>query len=524
MAEVFDFGLQKHKIKMDGNFFENNLFAVAGDTGRRLELQLLDSNNLVQNTTGISLRLNANVAGQATYAEATLVDATKGLYELDLPNGMLIAPGNWQFQWQITDSAGKKLHSFAFMGSVGSNLSEGGSEATNFYLNVDDLKQMQEDLVNGTFDSEVLETNIAERLETLEETYAPRLTEVIAQLAKTVPYNIDRLPIFGHEYLSAYHKKIMTGLPTVVTFTGDSTTKGDGTTSPYRINEIFKSLCDNSGLRTTSLNNGRSGVWASSWASTHVTTDLATNPDLLVVRWGLNDARTDLNITDYKNAMRSGLTTVRNSRPVESLSIVLMTPNNVSSVQYPEKSTAWGKAVNAALRELAREFQCVFIDTFAIWNDAERGSDWLDEYLVHPENVANLWITSTIFDTVLPRAIREVFGNKQRTPKISTPTLMTNWTNFDGIHEQASYYKDSSGVVHLQGLITGGTKQAGTTIFTLPEGYAPVKFKYFVVATSSLSGVVTIGTVKVYSNKLTYESGENGWLSLDGISYLAKQN
>lgn len=185
MAEVFDFGLQQHKIKMDGKFFENNLFAVAGDTGRRLEVQLLDSDNLVQNTTGISLRLNADVAGQATYAEAVLVDATKGLYELDLPNGMLVAPGNWQFQWQIIGATGEKLHSFAFVGSIGSNLSEGGTEATNFYLNVDDLKQMQEDLINGTFNSEVLETNIAEKLTDLETQYAPKLTEVTAQLAQT---------------------------------------------------------------------------------------------------------------------------------------------------------------------------------------------------------------------------------------------------------------------------------------------------------------------------------------------------
>lgn len=186
MAEVFDFGLQQHKIKMDGKFFENNLFAVAGDTGRRLEVQLLDSNNMVQNTTGISLRLNADVAGQATYAEATLVDATQGLYELDLPNGMLISPGNWQFQWQIIGTSGEKLHSFAFTGSVGSNLSEGGSEATNFYLNADELKQMQEDFISGAFDSSVLETNIAEKLTDLEMEYLPRLTELDAELGQKV--------------------------------------------------------------------------------------------------------------------------------------------------------------------------------------------------------------------------------------------------------------------------------------------------------------------------------------------------
>lgn len=194
MAEVFDFGLQQHKIKMDGKFFESNLFAVAGDTGRRLEVQLLDSDNMIQNTTGISLRLNANVAGKATYAEATLVDATKGLYELDLPNGMLIAPGNWQFQWQIIGATGEKLHSFAFVGSIGSNLSEGGTEATNFYLNLEDLKQMQEDFISGAFDSSVLETNLAEKLNNLEEQYAPKLTEVTVQLAKKATINyVDAL-------------------------------------------------------------------------------------------------------------------------------------------------------------------------------------------------------------------------------------------------------------------------------------------------------------------------------------------
>lgn len=171
---------------MDGKFFENSLFAVAGDTGRRLEVQLLDSDNLVQNTTGISLRLNADVAGQATYAEATLVDATKGMYELDLPNGMLLAPGVWQFQWQIIGTTGEKLNSFAFMGTIGSNLSEGGSEGLNFYLKLDDLKEMQEDLISGAFDSAALETNISEKLEALETEYAPNLSSVNSQLTTKI--------------------------------------------------------------------------------------------------------------------------------------------------------------------------------------------------------------------------------------------------------------------------------------------------------------------------------------------------
>lgn len=184
MAEIVDFGLQQHKIKMDSRYFENVLSVVAGDTGRRLEVQLLDTNGMIQDTTGLNLRLNAEIAGKTTFTDATLVDAATGKYQLDLSNGMFLAPGNWQFQWQITDSLGKKLHSFAFTGNIGKNISEGGSQATNFYLNLDDLKAMQEDLINGTFDSEALETNISEKLTNLETQYAPRLNEVTAQLAQ----------------------------------------------------------------------------------------------------------------------------------------------------------------------------------------------------------------------------------------------------------------------------------------------------------------------------------------------------
>lgn len=151
MAEIVDFGLQHYKIKMDSRYFENTLSVVVGDIGRRIEVQLLDTNGLVQDTTGLSLRLNAEIAGKATFTDATLVDAATGKYRLDLSNGMFLAPGNWQFQWKITDSTGKKLHSFAFTGNIGKNISEGGSQATNFYLNLEDLKAMQEDLANGTF-------------------------------------------------------------------------------------------------------------------------------------------------------------------------------------------------------------------------------------------------------------------------------------------------------------------------------------------------------------------------------------
>lgn len=182
MAEIVDFGLQKHKIKMDSRYFDNVLSVVAGDTGRRIEVQLLDTNGMVQNTTGLNLRLNADVEGKATYTDATLVDAATGKYQLDLSNGMFLVPGDWQFQWQITDSVGKKLHSFAFTGNVGKNISEGGSQATNFYLNLEDLKAMQDDLVIGGLSFIALGGT----------TKIPNINTVSKTVELTAPFSITR--------------------------------------------------------------------------------------------------------------------------------------------------------------------------------------------------------------------------------------------------------------------------------------------------------------------------------------------
>jgi hypothetical protein len=420
------------------------------------------------------------------------------------------------------------------------------------------------------------------------------------QLAETVPHNIDRQPVYGQEYLSAFHKKVMAGTTTNVVFSGDSTTAGDGTTSPYRIHEIFKTLCDNSGITVTTVNKGHSGAWTTTWANTYVTDDLASNPDLLVIRWGLNDARTDLNITNYETALRNGLTTIRASRALNSLSIVLMSPNNVNSVDYPEKSPNWGKKINAMLRKVARDFKCCFIDTFAIWNDAANGQDWMDSYLVHPLNVANVWISSKIFDVVFPSyyikkttaeflnaasgtqnldvistpslytngiTIYQTLDNKfpvdgnaitfksktdtvlqivtdktngkisirvgflgsdtwgewitlRSISSVANPTLQNSWVNFGGNTDPVGYYIDSNNIVHLQGLIKEGVKTQDITLFTLPAGFIPTKDKYLPAVSASSVGVystacihiTTTGQVKLYS-------GDNGWLSLEGVSF-----
>lgn len=210
MAEVFDFGLQEHKIKMDGGFSNNGLFAVVGDTARRLEVQLLNSNNAIQDTTGINLRLNAEVAGKITFVDAVVKDSTKGIYTVNLSNGMFLEPGNWAFQWQITKGT-NKISSFPFTVKIGQNISEGGAQATNFYFNVEELRlktveleNRYQTMIDSTTGKDVISApeiiaarkdkpNLNARLDTFEQS-----TTAQFQQNKTEGVKVGNNPSFGY--------------------------------------------------------------------------------------------------------------------------------------------------------------------------------------------------------------------------------------------------------------------------------------------------------------------------------------
>ena len=97
-----------------------------------------------------------------------------------------------------------------------------------------------------------------------------------------------------------------------------------------------------------------------------------------------------------------------------------------------------------------------------------------------------------------------------------TATLQNNWINYGAGYESATFWKDKCGVVHLAGLIKGGTTTAETVIFTLPEGYRPrTSEKFFAVSMNAIC------VIDVYvTGDVAIKTGANsGWLSLSGISF-----
>lgn len=105
---------------------------------------------------------------------------------------------------------------------------------------------------------------------------------------------------------------------------------------------------------------------------------------------------------------------------------------------------------------------------------------------------------------------------------VTAPTLLNGWENYSstGFYAPAGYWKDSCGVVHLTGMIKGGAIAAGTTLFTLPEGYRPGGQELFATVSVNLPARVDVAK---NGNVYIQSGGNAGWLSLCGISFRAAE-
>jgi len=94
----------------------------------------------------------------------------------------------------------------------------------------------------------------------------------------------------------------------------------------------------------------------------------------------------------------------------------------------------------------------------------------------------------------------------------SAPAFQNGWGNLGGVYELGSFCQDAAGVVHMHGMIAGGTMNA--VIFTLPVGFRP-ELDTFVSTVASSSGGVVPATIRIYANGEVWAiTGDNVWLSL----------
>ena len=120
----------------------------------------------------------------------------------------------------------------------------------------------------------------------------------------------------------------------------------------------------------------------------------------------------------------------------------------------------------------------------------------------------------------------QTLTNKTLTEPVITPeswtsvTFQNSWSNYSGAsgtYNSTQYYKTPDGLVHIKGLVTGGSS-ASAVIFTLPVGYRPAQ--RCIYTGYSAAGVCRIditdtGTVFVNTG------GSTSFTSLDGIIFRA---
>lgn len=221
--------------------------------------------------------------------------------------------------------------------------------------------------------------------------------------------------LFGGEYLYAFQSKLLdSAVSAKIVCSGDSTTEGGyaGVDAKYLIHALLKREGIQRGHSVDTVNAGHSGKNTAEWVSTYLSGDLAQAPDLYIVRWGINDPTSGRSIQDFATSLRQGLQTVRASKGVDELSVLLMTPNTTADT-YNGRDEKWQEAVRKVCRQAAREFQCAFIDTYALWRDGRSGADlWMDNPMslgqpIHPKSIMNVWICSVIADAIFPSGLKQ---------------------------------------------------------------------------------------------------------------------
>lgn len=215
--------------------------------------------------------------------------------------------------------------------------------------------------------------------------------------------------ITGQENLAAWFKSLLqpTRAPIIV-LSGDSTTEGVGVSNPYKLDILLKKGLRSRGLQTAYgtdvRNKGHSGETAAQWAATYVNLDIDDDPDLYIVRWGINDVK---DVDDFAANLRSGLATYRLAKPFETSSVLLMMPNSTYDIPN-NRDAKWYEQLRDVYVQAARDFKCAFFDTYA----ATQNSKFLANILmddpygdgrgIHPNDLLNSIIAGYMLDTIAP--------------------------------------------------------------------------------------------------------------------------
>ncbi|MDV3238778.1 MAG: SGNH/GDSL hydrolase family protein [Gammaproteobacteria bacterium] len=217
----------------------------------------------------------------------------------------------------------------------------------------------------------------------------------------------DGQHVFGREYLWKWLDTLRTTGGGYALLSGDSTTENTHLSDRYKIHQLLALQGFNAGWRANIVNAGHSSKHTGDWVSTYLTADLATAPNLYVVRWGINDPFYGRSITDFATSLRAGLAQCRTAYSVDEMAILLCVPNATADTPN-NRDERWYEQVRLVVRQAARDYQCCMVDLYSMFKDARGGAGyWLDDPFadgrgIHPMETLNQQIASALAGVMFP--------------------------------------------------------------------------------------------------------------------------
>lgn len=256
----------------------------------------------------------------------------------------------------------------------------------------------------------------------------------------------------SREYAFRIYKRLSIGGKCNVFVYGDSTIEGyvappSVLPAAFRPEFLLKAILEDQGFPDVSVTNR--GISGTSWgnfltggtdrygnAFTPIG-DLATQPDLFIIKYGANDGvplvpgeSVAARLTRMAAFMRTALTTLRANAngTFNNLTILLMGPNSMNDSPNG-RNEQWFEQVRQVYVTFAREFGCVYFDTYGYLKDARRSAGlsmddgFFDGRAIHPLDLMCAWIWGGAVKEIFPteslepwatngfRSIRGAVGN-----------------------------------------------------------------------------------------------------------------
>ena len=336
--------------------------------------------------------------------------------------------------------------------------------------------------------------------------------------------------LFGRDNLAAFFAAQLRarsgGAPVKIHIVGDSKVVGVGVQDGYRIDQLLPLTAN--GNQIVVSYSGFSGENSHLWADgSGALLSAYPDIDLLIVNFGTNEhVRTAQGGVQARHQTvanhRAAIYALRSVRSISAMSILLLGQAPCNNWQRGfDQTTEFMMSVNRALLEVARNCNCAYFDTTALYQRAHAEAGWMEQTAVpqygggnvHPAAAFNLSLVGELGRRLfpIPAAIAA------DTSCVLAP--QNGWTAWGGANGFVPKVRCRSGLAHFQGILAPGTRDATTVLAVIPPELRPSCHKFFVASTSNAGTIVELQALSTGELRLGGQHS-GAYVSLDGVSYL----